>query len=185
MIFNIHFISIFDHENISLLFYRDFYHKLIKTVILFITISNICSNPDFLQRTAPKNQLLRIGQWTNAVSEAVCIGPQETWDPPWPPDLYFSRNPSTIHTCRAWSACRPTPVHAGPPIAPARAVAHQKFAPTGALHGPYCTKAHDQRMSKHWEGSISRPNPLSCQPPVHFPPRHFKMFSAIDGERWC
>ena len=60
------------------------------------------------------NRLL--GQWPNAVSEAVCGGSQETWGPPWPPDLYISLHPSAVRTLRSWSACRPLHVHVGPPI---------------------------------------------------------------------
>ena len=54
----------------------------------------------------------------------------------WLSGLHLSRHPSAVHTVWTWSACRPTPVHVGPSIVPAWAVAHQKVSATGALHGP-------------------------------------------------
>ena len=62
--------------------------------------------------------------------------PQETRGRPWKPGLYISQKLSDVRTSHSWSVCRPTPVHAGTPIVPARAFFHRKISATGALKNP-------------------------------------------------
>ena len=71
----------------------------------------------------------------SAVCEAVRKGPPETWGPPQAPDLHPSQQPSAVCTVRAWSACRPTPVPARPPIIPVWVASHRIIAATWDLHG--------------------------------------------------
>ena len=82
--------------------------------------------------------MVRLPNWMMAECrlQSHLWGPQETWGPPWPSSMYPPQHRITVHIGRVWSACRPTPVHDGPPIDPAQAVAHQIIAATGALRGP-------------------------------------------------
>ena len=76
--------------------------------------------------------------------------------PPWPSGLYPSRHPSAICTGRTWSACRPMPVHSGPPTLPVRVADHQIIATTRALRGALL----NQGSRPAWEKSLRRPKKL-------------------------
>ena len=116
---------------------------------------------------------LRIGRWMTAVCEAVGEGPQETWGPLQPSGLYPSRHPSDVRTGWAWSACRPTPVHAGPPNFPTQEVAHQKIAATRAIRGPLLNQGSQPtwvklfRRPKKSPQSSTRPSTRSSSAKTH------------------
>ena len=97
--------------------------------------------------------------------------------------LYPSRHPSAVRTDRACSVCRPTPVLAGPPIFPVQAPSHHIIATTRVLHGPYCTKDHDQCEWNHQGGPRRCPDPLPGHCPGRLLPRRTSIITQRPSER--
>ena len=91
-------------------------------------------------------------------------GPQErrslcdcqTFTPHDTPELYASAGREVCAVQRMSVPGRQSSLYERFPI--------RKFSQPGPYAGPYCTKAHDQRVPKHRGGPRSRPDPLSGHP---------------------
>ena len=123
------------------------------------------------------------GRWTNSVCIAVCKGPQErgslrnlqTCNPHDTPVMY---TPAGCELCSGQCMSvtgRQSSLYERLPI--------EKCSQLGPYAGPYYTKTHNQRDSKHQGGSRSRPNPLAGHPPGRLSPRSTGILAQSPHDR--